>query len=230
MSRYIIMSDEIPEVNQNIYNLGYEIIKSDYIECLLPYEKRHADIQCLRINDTFFVLKEAVKLREKLLSLGLNIITTVENIRAEYPKNVLLNAVYMRKKLYCRADTVDNTVKEYCNKHKIELINIKQGYTKCSTAVYENCFITADKGIFEAMSQNREEGLLIDSGDIDLEGVDYGFIGGTSFYDNGTAYFTGDITQHKSYSIIKEYLNKKGINICSLSDKRIYDIGGFIVI
>ena len=88
----------------------------------------------------------------------------------------------------------------------------------------------ADKGIFDAMTENGEEGLLIDSGDIDLDGVDYGFIGGTSFFDNNTAYFTGDITKHKSYNKINVFLKRYKIQTKRLTYKKLYDIGGFIVI
>ena len=227
--KYIIMSDEKPDINESI-SFTYNIIPTDTINELLPFERRHADMQCLRINDTFFVLKEAVNLQNKLRSLGLNVITTEEDISSEYPKNVLLNAVYMKDKLYCKIESIADIVKEYCKKHGIKLINVKQGYTKCSTAVLCKYFITADKGIFEVLTANGVEGLLIDSGDIGLDGVDYGFIGGSSFFDNDTAYFTGDITQHKSYRLIKIFLIEKGIKMVSLCKNRIYDIGGFIVI
>lgn len=230
MSKYIIMSDEMSDINQSIQKLGYNIVATDDIRCLLPFERQHADIQCLRINDTFFVLKEAKKLKDKLLSLQLRTVETDEEIIAEYPQNILLNAVYINKRLYCKENSVAKAVKKYCNSNNIQIVNVKQGYTKCSTAVFDDCFITADKGIFKAMRENGEEGLLIDSGDIELNGVDYGFIGGASFYDNGTAYFTGDIKQHKSYKSIKDFLSERNIETVCLTNNRLYDTGGFIVI
>ena len=230
MSKYIVMSDEIPEINENVIRQGFKIIKTDYIHKLLPFERRHADMQCLRINDCFFVLKEAVNLRESLLNLGLKVIAIDEYIHSEYPQNVLLNAVYLNNKLYCRTDVLSANVKEYCKNNDIELINVKQGYTKCSVSLFNNCFITADKGIFEALSKNGEYGLFIESGDIELKGVDYGFIGGCVFYYNKTAFFSGDISKHKSYRNIKDFLNINNINMVCLSREKLYDIGGFIVI
>ena len=230
MSKFIILSDEKPEINEYIKNLGFEIIESDNIEELLPFERHHTDIQCLKIIDTFFVLKEARKLKDKLLSLQLKTIETDEEIKSEYPQNILLNAVYMNNKLYCKADSVARAVKEYCENNNIEIINVNQGYTKCSTAIFGDCFITADKGIFDAMSENGEEGLLIDSGDIELNGVDYGFIGGCTLFYNGRAYFTGDITQHKSYKSISEFLTDRNIEMVCISNNKLYDIGGFIEI
>lgn len=227
--KYIIMSDEKSDINECI-QYSYNIIPTDNIKELLPFEQRHADMQCLRIEDTFFVLKEAVNLQNKLRSLGLNVITTKKNITSEYPKNVLLNAVYIKNMLFCKTDAIASVVKDYCKKHSIKIINVNQGYTKCSTAVFGNCFITADKGIFNTMTKNGVEGLLIESGDIDLDGVEYGFIGGCSFYDNGIAQLSGDYKKHKSAKSITTFLCRRKISICRLSYNKLYDIGGFIVI
>ena len=227
--KYIIMSDEKSDICDSVRG-KYEIISTDTINGLLPFESRHADMQCLRMDDTFFVLKEAVNLQNKLRTLGLEVITTEEDIKAEYPKNVLLNAIYMKNMLFCKADSIAGVVKDYCKNNEIKLIDVKQGYTKCSTAITNSCSITADRGIFDTMTKSGVEGLLIESGDIKLDGVNYGFIGGCSFYDNYTLYFTGDITKHKSYKAIKDFLYKHKINIVSLTNEKLYDIGGFIVI
>lgn len=227
--KYIIMSDERPDINECI-SLSYRIIPTDSINELLPFERRHADMQCLRINDTFFVLKEAVNLQNKLRALGLKVITTEEDIKADYPRNVLLNAVFIKEKLFCKTDAVANVVKKYCKKHNIKLINVNQGYTKCSTAVFKDYFITADKGIYHSMTENGVEGLLIESGDIDLDGVDYGFIGGCSFFDKNYAFFSGDYFKHKNAEDIITFLCRRQISSGGLSINKLYDIGGFIVI
>ena len=227
--KYLIISDERSDIIEAL-SYRYNIIKTDTIDELLPFERRHADMQCLRIEDTFFVLKEAVNLQKKLRELGLKVITTEEDIADEYPQNVLLNAVYIKRKLFCKTDALAGVVKDYCKKHRIKLINVNQGYTKCSTAIFKDCFITADKGIYKAMTENGVEGLLIESGDIDLDGVDYGFIGGCSFYDKNVASFTGDIKYHKSGEIISKFLTSKGISMEFMTDNKLYDIGGTIVI
>ena len=142
----------------------------------------------------------------------------------------MLNAVYLNKKLYCKVNCLASVVKDYCRKSGIELVNVNQGYAKCSTALAGDYFITADKGIYEAMTANGAKGLLIESGDIRLDGVDYGFIGGCCFYNDGVLYYAGDITKHRNYSIISDFLRERGIELCCLSKTELYDIGGFIVI
>lgn len=226
----IIVSDENSKITDSLRKLGYNIINSECIDDLLPFERKHSDIQCLRIDDTFFVANNCRKLKSIMQNLGLNVIETENPIKKDYPDNIILNAVYTGNKLYCKESALDNSVKKYCSKNNIEIINVNQGYTKCSTAVIRNKFITADKGIFNALSDNGAEALLINSGNITLPGCDYGFIGGCCFENNGTVFFTGDLNNHPDGKAIEEFIKKQKVNIKSLTDNELYDIGGFVII
>ena len=226
----IIISDENKEIVSAVKNLGYNTVFSENINELLPFERKHADLQCLKINDVFFVLKNCKTIIQNLKMLGKNVIETESDINGKYPYNVVLNAAYIGNKLFCKENSLDNTVKNYCIENNIEIINVNQGYTKCSTAIFSDYFITADKGIFKAMSENGVEGLLINSGEITLPGTDYGFIGGCSFYHNNTAYFTGDINKHTDGKRIISFLESKKIKTENLNNGKLYDIGGFIVL
>lgn len=224
------MSDEIPEICGNLKKFGYKIISSDHVEELLPFESRHSDMQCLKIKDKFFVLKNCCDLFSKLISEDLDVAITEKSAFSKYPSNVLLNCLYINNKLYCKESAIDNSVKKFCTDENIEIINVNQGYSKCSTAVIGDTFITSDKGIYKALRENGVEGLLINSGDIDLNGVDYGFIGGCCFADEYNVYFTGDVTKHKDYEIIENSCYNQNKNIICLTNKKLYDIGGFIII
>ncbi len=226
----IIVSDENSKITDSLRKLGYNIINSECIDDLLPFERKHSDIQCLRIDDTFFVANNCRKLKSIMQNLGLNVIETENPIKKDYPDNIILNAVYTGNKLYCKESALDNSVKKYCSKNNIEIINVNQGYTKCSTAVIKNKFITADKGIFNALSDNGAEALLINSGNITLPGCDYGFIGGCCFENNETVFFTGDLNNHPDGKAIEEFIKKQKVNIKSLTDNELYDIGGFVII
>lgn len=220
----IIVSGEKPEIINNLISEGFEVLLTESI-CMLPeFEKNHADMQYLRINDTLFILNGAYRKEFE----GYKTIITKNTIGQKYPDNVLLNAVYYNKRLYGKLSSVDSTVLEYCHKNDIETINVNQGYTKCSTAIFSDGFITADKGIFLAMTERGERGLLISPGNIELDGVDYGFIGGCCFEYDNTIYFSGDISKHPDYKRIKDFFKDKKIKY--LSDKKLYDIGGFVVI
>ncbi len=225
----IIVSNENSLVINSLNKLGFNPIFSEDISVLLPFERKHTDIQCLKINNTFFVLNSCKRLISELKKLGKEVVETEKSIKKDYPDNVLLNALFIKNKLYCKKTALDNRVKKYCDKNGIEIINVNQGYTKCSTAVINDCFITADKGIFKALTENGVEGLLINSGDILLPCTDYGFIGGCCFCYNDTVFFTGDINGHTDSKKIKEFIYKKGLKIESLTDYELYDIGGFVV-
>ena len=222
----IIMSTEKYELSASLMEMGFDIIPSEYIGCMLPFEARHADMQCLRINDTVFVLNECEHLIGDLKSRNVHTVKTKGCIGGRYPNNVLLNAVYFHNRLYCKESALDCTVKDYCIQNDIEIINVNQGYTKCSTAIINDKFVTSDRGIFQAMRKSGEEGALISPGHIRLDGVDYGFIGGACFEDEKNVFFTGDIKKHPDYDIIKSICGNK--NIICMSDDIMYDIGGFV--
>ena len=226
----IIVSDESERIISSLKEKGFNIINSEYVDELLPFERKHSDIQCLKINDTFFVAKNCIALKHILCDKGLKIVESESFLKKEYPDNVILNALYIGNKLYCKESALDINVKEYCGQNDIDIINVNQGYTKCSTACINDIFITADRGIYEALQNNGVEGLLIKSGNIVLHGCDYGFIGGCCFEYKGTVYFTGDLKYHPDEKIIKDFLNKHSYKIDYLSNNELYDIGGFIVI
>lgn len=226
----IIVSDENLNIIEALKKYEFNIIKSECIDELLPFESKHSDIQCLRIDDVFFVAKNCGRLKSILLSKGLDVIETEKAIKKDYPENVILNAAYIKNKLYCKESALDNAVREYCYKNSIEINNVNQGYTKCSTACVNDIFITADKGIFDAMTQNGVEGLLIKGGNICLPGCDYGFIGGCCFEFKKTVYFTGDIKTHPDGEKIIDFLKKHNYKVFCLTKNKLYDIGGFIVL
>ena len=72
--------------------------------------------------------------------------------------------------------------------------------------------------------------LLISSGDIKLEGYDYGFIGGASgkISDN-TVVFFGNAEMHPRYSSIRELCYKNKIEIKILCKTMpLTDVGGIV--
>jgi len=226
----LIMSGEKTELVANISKFGYNIINSENLDELLPFEKTHTDIQCLKIRNHYFVLKNCQSLISTLKKLKLNVTETSSLATKNYPNNILLNCLYINNKLFCKKKAVDKTVLEFCKNESIEVINVNQGYTKCSTAVIDDSFITSDKGIYEKLTECGVEGILIKAGEIQLDGVDYGFIGGCCFCDDENAYFTGDVTKHSDYNKIKELCFSKNKNIVRLSKNKLYDIGGFVAI
>ena len=225
-----ILSTEIPQVADRLRELGYTVIPSEEIPCKMPYERRHADLQCLIIDDTAFVLSRCTALTEALRDTY-HVISCGDHFSGSYPNNVCLSAVKLKNQLICRIASLDDKIKAYCKTHGYELINVHQGYAKCSCAtVSDRAVITADRGIAKVLKENEIDVLLIGEGNILLSGADCGFIGGASGYDreNHTLYFCGDITRHPDYLRMKDFCDRYGTAIVCLNEERLRDIGGII--
>lgn len=89
------------------------------------------------------------------------------------------------------------------------LIAVTQGYTKCSV-----CRV-----------------LHIQHGFIELDGFDYGFIGGATFKLNDeTLAFTGRIDHHPDSVRIMQFLETQGVRPVFLTPRKIFDIGSAITL
>ena len=226
----VIMSNLYPSFCNAVKSCGYKIINSDTVQNFHQPEQKHADMQVLRIKDTTFILNECVNLKTQLKNSHPVVIK--EQSGKLYPENVRLNCLYLNGKLYGKLDAIANEVKCFCNENDIHLVNVNQGYTKCSTLVVgKNAVITSDISIYKAMCKNGVEVLLISSGQIILEGFDYGFIGGAGFYDNNTVYFFGNAELHPDYHKIKNFCENHNSKIEILSSNfPLTDIGGVVII
>ncbi len=211
----LIISGLYPCFCRELARYGYNIILSKKIEEFAEPEQLHADMQALQINDRLFTLENCAK-----------------KAGEKYPENVLLNCLFIGNTLYGRLDSVDDTVLDYCREENIKLVNVNQGYTRCSSLqVAENAVITADKGIAKALENNGAEVLLISPGNIALKGYDYGFIGGAGFYDNGKVFFFGNIKNHPDYDKIRQFCSLYNSDIEILyQDMPLTDIGSAVVL
>lgn len=215
MMKSLFISDMYQCFCDELINRGYNIIPSKNIDVFNPPEQKHADMQILKIQDRIFTLGDCKRKPQRA-----------------YPYNVLLNCLYFNNRLYGKLNAVDDSVIDYCNKSGIETVNVNQGYTRCSTlAINDKAAITADKSIDKAMKNKGEEVLLISPGNILLEGFNYGFIGGSSFADEKTVYFFGDITKHPDYRKISDFIEKYNSKIEILCKKQpLTDVGGAVLL
>lgn len=227
----LIISGRYKFVIDELKRLGISVIETDELSEVYGVEKYHTDISTIHLcNDNLLVAKNNTVLADKLSFLGYNVSLSKKIISGKYPSCTALNAVLLGNKMICRESSIDDKLIEYCKKNSIKIISVKQGYARCSTAVVaENAVITSDNGIYKACIENSIDALKIESGYIEIEDYDYGFIGGScgKLSDDILA-FCGDVKVHKNYDDIKAFALNYGINLISLSNKRLFDIGGFI--
>lgn len=226
-----ILSDKYPQFAEKMLLYGYHVIPSERVDCFLTFEQDHADMQCLILDDTAFVLSCCQRLAGSL-SDSYHVELCGGHIGGKYPANVALNALKLGKRLICRIPSLDDKVKEYCTDHGYKMIHVNQGYAKCSCAVAsDNAIITADKGIYRSLQGSNIDILLIEEGRVTLKVADHGFIGGASGYDKDshTLYFCGDIRSHPDHDRIREFCMKNGTHCVSLSGGQLTDIGGILI-
>lgn len=231
-AKIVVMSTNNKELVNRVEELGVKVLPSENLSKLLIFEQYHTDLQLLHYNkDTVFVLKECTSLKENLKKYFSNVIEISKNIDKDYPNNVMLNCVVLNDKLICNTKTIADEVLQMAIKDNLKIINVNQGYTKCSTCIVnKNAIITSDKSIYKSC-RNEMDVLLIRQGYIELSGTDYGFIGGSSFkYNRNTLVLIGNIKLHPDYESIKSFVENHNVELLSLTEKTMIDIGSIIPI
>lgn len=144
-----------------------------------------------------------------------------------YPDDVRFNGFAIGDTLFGRAASLCSDLKS----DFASVCNLKQGYAKCSAAVFGGNVITADRGIASAVNEFGGDVLLIEPGSVALEGYGYGFIGGALVcVSDDTLVSFGDITTHLQGEEIVRFANDRGFDIVSSRAGGLYDHGGLLVI
>ena len=214
--------------------LGIDVIPLNAYKCLDSPVASHADMLFCVLDKTVFCYEDYVKennLYEILVNEGYDIVFVAKECQCEYPNDISLNALVMGKTIFSATNHTAKEILNYANENGYKTVNIKQGYSACSTLVIdENHAVTSDKGIYKALLEENKHALLIDNKDITLPGYNCGFIGGASGVINHNVVVFGDVSTLCDYDAILEFLRPLEKNIISISQGRVYDFGGFKLI
>ena len=162
---------------------------------------------------------------------SLNISLSHEEWSQNYPHDVLFNACLVGNRLICNTKTVSKYILDEARKAGAEIVNVSQGYTKCSICIVsENAVITSDRQIANACKNVGIDVLLISEGHISLPPYDFGFIGGTSGMCGDSVYFCGSLSRHPDKGKINEFCTKHGQKTIPLSDGILQDVGSIMFI
>ena len=129
-----------------------------------------------------------------------------------------------------KLNSTDATVLKYMS-DKI-LVNVNQGYTKCSTAIVSgNAIMTSDIKIAESFRNLNMDVLYLPPGDILLPGLNYGFIGGCCcLLEKDLMVFYGDLRNYKHGLEVLSFLKKHSVNPYYLSPGKLIDRGSIFKI
>jgi len=150
--------------------------------------------------------------------------------RAPYPLDIPYNAVCTGKYFIHSLGFTDSSLMALAQKMEMILIDVPQGYTKCNVVVVdENSLITADKGIYKACSVHPEiDCLLVNSGHVKLPGFSTGFLGGASGRVAENVLFHGSLQNHPDFTLIKSFIESKGLETIWFEEFPLTDIGSVI--
>jgi hypothetical protein len=145
----------------------------------------------------------------------------------KYPESARYNALFAFGKLVHNPDISDPVIQKL--NPEVEIIRIKQGYTRCSLIPLPNhTFITSDRGIEKTLKQNHFEVLFVDPSSIKLEGFEHGFIGGACGRLDNSLFICGSLKYVKGKDLFEEFTARAGIQVIELYDGPPMDIGTLI--
>lgn len=214
MKKIYLSENVYPELAEYLRSLSYELHFVQEDPRFSEGVGDHADLRMCRCGAG----ERAVVLHAREEKLG-----------GKYPENAAFCAVFLDNYMMHRLDITAPELLEYAGKTGRTLINVRQGYTRCSCVVVDGrSIITADEGIYRELCKYPDISVLkISQGYVLLPGFDYGFIGGASGRVGGEMVFNGDVSRHPDYLRIKEFIKERGLKLWFFN-KALRDIGSII--
>lgn len=221
---YVLVAENFPEESAEKLKSYGEVVRTKSNKKVLKGLDTHPDIlvhplpsgELLVDRDNFDYYKEIFKDK--------NIIPSHSSLSGKYPGDIHLNAFAFKNIFIHNLKHTDQVILDYYKNRGYELVNIKQGYAKCSCLVTEDFVITSDGGIYESL-RDLIPIYKIDHGQIKLQNFNYGFIGGATGALGKKIFFTGDFSHHSSHEEILKIINKYNYEIEILLEDPIEDYG-----
>ncbi|MEF9984127.1 MAG: hypothetical protein RR710_06260 [Oscillospiraceae bacterium] len=219
------------KIKKSLRDLSIEVIECKGSADIDLSIRNHSDINIHYLGNGDIICNNKLnELKKILLQKNFNVIDSQKSILSPYPDDISLNYFAINNMIFGNITNIDAGILHYYQNKSYSFINVNQGYAKCTTCIVDNnSVITSDIGSAQIYKKCGLDVLLIDSGDIDLQGYDYGFIGGCSgLISKNILAFSGDITKHKNWNKIKAFLSDRNVKYICLTDERLIDIGSLI--
>lgn len=231
--KYAIVDYRISnEEKLSLKELGFKVLVCPPSNILYEAVCGHPDM-LLHIIDkkNIMVHKEMnIEFINSLNEIGLNVLFSKNNLSSLYPYDIILNAVNLSHLFMHNLKYTDpELLKKIDNK---KFIDVKQGYTKCSTAIVsEHAIMTSDKTIAKALFEENIDVLLLPPGDILLPGLNYGFIGGCcGLLDDKLLAFYGDLNYYAYGKEVLKFLKKHNVEPTFLRKEKLIDRGSLFIV
>lgn len=195
----------------------------------------HPDIMLHHIGNNIIVYapNSPQPLIEQLRGRGFELKMGHTLLGDKYPNTIAYNVARIGNYAFHNTKFTDPLLKKLLLERQVELIHVKQGYSKCLTCIIDqNSIITSDIDIYKKATAVGIDVLLIEpDSSIILKPFDMGFLGGaTGLIGKGRIAFAGNLMFHKNYKQILDFLSLKAVDVVMLNDERLIDIGSIVPI
>lgn len=227
MSKKLLIDNRFFTVAEKKWGNTYEIIPSYMCRQLQEPVCCHPDLTLCQIQDIYIAAPSAYAYYKDVLK-GTTVLCGETALSSHYPLDIAYNVLISEKIAFANFSYTDNIVKQTLAKHGISCAFISQGYARCSSTIVGDGVISADPSVIRACMEHGVAVLKIEPGDVLLSGYDYGFLGGASGCIEETVFFFGDITKHKNYKEIKQFIYNRGFQMEYIEDFPLTDVGTII--
>lgn len=221
------------KIISNLEKLGLRVIRTVACRELDRSISYHPDVVLHPIDHKTIIVAPNVYdyYREELKEFDLNIISGDSKLSLKYPGDIAYNVGRIGNLAIHNIKYTDEKLKTSLEEKEIELLSVKQGYSKCSLGLAgENLAITSDRPIYKELKARAYDILLVRPGHIRLKGQNYGFIGGCmGCLSEDMVLFSGAIDKHPDFEDIDKFLKNHGKEYICLSDDELVDIGTIMV-
>lgn len=229
--KYIVIDSKMRKFEKEyITSLGYNLIELFSNENLYDEISSHVDIHILKIEKEMFIEKTIKKYIDNKFDFNIG-----EDIIKNYPNDIKYNVCIMGKTAIHNFKYTEKSVKEYLTNKKYNMINVKQGYSKCSILVLnENACITGDHDIYKTLLNNNIDAIYVNDDNIKLLINDgtysnmNGFIGGAMCVIQNTLVIFGDKNNLKDIKMIEDFAKKHNLEIKDFKGYDVVDYGGIL--
>ena len=231
MNFFAIIDPRMPDTAvKKLEHLGIKPLKMPLTPLVEEPVSGHPDIQVFLHNGKAFVHPDIDKDFRNTLEMYCEVIVSGSRLSRTYPSDVAYNIAVAGRIAFHRSDATDPLIREYLQSSGVDIINVNQGYSKCSTLIVDDSsIITADASIDRAARNSGLASLLISPGYISLPGYRYGFIGGATGRFSNKILFTGSIGDHPERESICSFIESRDLEIFLLSDEPAIDTGSILV-
>lgn len=226
----VLIDYRADRAEEELKKLGIKVFKTPPLNIAYPTISGHADIVFHQLNQNKAVVAPEAYLYFNKLFSDIEIIKGSSKVLNTYPFDIAYNVARVGEVAFHNNKYTDKKISEYFFENGVKLITVHQGYSKCSISIVsKNAIITSDENISNNAKNNNIDVLLISVGSVKLKDFPYGFIGGASgLISNDTLVFNGSVENHPDYSNIKSFCKNHNVEIYSLHNGELEDIGSII--